>query len=202
MSYIPNSEKARRDMAVNMTNAIRNDLVKYGVSQTLFDDLDAKVIDLVAKMTANDVAHDDAQAARAAKDTAMVVMIKILRIVAQIIQNYPEITPELLEAAGLHEHDKIPTPIVLYVPDSLTAEGDDKGDNRLRWKAGENKPHIMYAVEAKIDPSPDFVMIDVVTKTNYVHKGQTPGVRVSYRVRAKKNEAVSAPSNVATVYEV
>jgi len=200
-SYIPNKEKDRRDFAVNMANAIRNDLIKYGVSQGVFDDLDAKVTGLVDKMTASEVAQDAAQAATAAKEMAMKAMLTALRITAQIIQNYPEITPDLLEAAGLPVHDTIPTPVVLYTPEALTAVANDKGESHLDWKAGENKPRTMYAVEGKISPATEFSLIDVVTKTGYIHKEQTPGVRVSYRVRAKKDEEVSSASNVATVYE-
>ncbi len=200
-SYIPAKDAELRDFAVNFNTVVREHLADFNITQEQSDALDTKVQDFVAKLSAHQVAKDEAQAATANKNESRSSTEKDLRDIAQIIQNVPNISPGLLELAGLPVHDTTPTPVVPVQPESLEANGEDTGENHLNWKAGDNKPRTLYVVEAKIGESPDFVMVDVVTKTKYIHQKQTPGVRVSYRVRAKRGEQVSAPSNVATVYE-
>ena len=53
----------------------------------------------------------------------------------------------------------------------------------------------------KTGESTTYTMVDVVTKTKYDHKNQTPGVKVSYRILAKRGEKLSGHSNIATVYD-
>ena len=59
----------------------------------------------------------------------------------------------------------------------------------------------MYVIEALLGDTNGFQMVDVVTDTKYIHKGQTPGVMIVYRVRAKRGDNLSIPSNEAAVYE-
>ncbi len=198
--FIPNTVAGRRDFAINLANAIQPDPVKYGLTTDQYDELHAAATDYSLKISENQAAQDEAQAATAARRTSGKNLVKVIRKDVRIIQSLPGITPQLLEAAGLPVHDTIHTPRNVHQPQDLTAEGTPQDESILDWDAGENFPGTLYQIEAQKDVNVGFVMIDVVTKTKYHHKGQTPGVRVDYRVRAKRDGEVSIPSNVATVY--
>ena len=43
-------------------------------------------------------------------------------------------------------------------------------------------------------------IIDVVTSSAYDHTNQTPGVKSQYRIKAKRGDLESGPSNTAVVY--
>ena len=199
--YIPTRDGDFKEFSLKLVGVVKANLTAYGITLAQSDKLELKINDFVVKYGAHLTAKDAAQSATADKNDSRTLAEKDLREVAQIIQNFPEITPALLEAAGLPVHDTTPTPITPVSPESLEAYGDDNGENHLEWKAGDNKPGTIYVIEAKIDPNPEFALVDVVTKTKYIHKGQTPGVRVSYRVKAKRGDLISSPSNVAVVYE-
>jgi hypothetical protein len=42
--------------------------------------------------------------------------------------------------------------------------------------------------------------VDAVTATKYEHLGQTPGVRATYRIKARRRAVLSDPSNEAVIY--
>ena len=50
-------------------------------------------------------------------------------------------------------------------------------------------------------PGGAWTIIDTVTATSYIHEAQTPGVQVSYRVRAKRRTVFSPYFNAVTAYD-
>jgi hypothetical protein len=153
------------------------------------------------KYDAHLVAQNAAEAATGSKNESRKAFERNIRTIAGIIQANPDIPNSLREILELPVHDTTHSVVNPQTPEALQAYGTDEGVNHLDWKPGENKSGTMYVIEAKIGDELSFSMIDVVTKTKYDHKEQTPGVRISYRVRAKRGEKLSEHSNTATVYE-
>ena len=45
------------------------------------------------------------------------------------------------------------------------------------------------------------MQIGAPTATKFTHTGQTPGTEITYRVRARRRNVISSPSNIATLYK-
>lgn len=123
-----------------------------------------------------------------------------VRQLVRNIQVRPGVSDQLKKELGITVHDTEPTPIIPITPANLVAQGFETGVNQLKWSANGNKKGTQYVIEARYNDSSEWVLVDVILKTRYSHQNQTPGVRVFYRVRAKRTEFVSSPSNVAVVY--
>jgi len=85
-------------------------------------------------------------------------------------------------------------------PSDLVVTGTSDGTNSLKWKRGGNRQGTTFIIEAKIGNSENWVMIDAVTGASYKHKDQTPGVKIQYRIKAKRGEFESGYTNTAVVY--
>ncbi len=116
------------------------------------------------------------------------------------IQLIPGLPDSLRAALNITIKDKIPSPLVPHQPEDLKAEGSPAGVNYLDWKKGDNKSGMVYVIESRSKDEADFRLVDMVTATRYQHKGQTPGKFMIYRIRARKGDNYSIPSNEASVY--
>ncbi len=197
---IPRRDNDFNSFATHLIGVVKANPAAYGLTQEQADKVDLKIVDFVAKLAALVSAKDLAKSATAEKNVSRQDAEKNLREIIQIIYNFPDITEGLLETAGLFVHDTTPSPINVADPVGLKVESDENGDNSLNWSAGDNKPGTMYVIEIKRDPAVKFSFVDVVTKTKYIHKNQPAGVRTSYRIKAKRGDQVSSPSQVVIIY--
>jgi hypothetical protein len=106
----------------------------------------------------------------------------------------------ILEELGLSVNEGNSGGSTPSAPLDLVATGTSDGTNSLKWNRNGNRQGTTYIIEAKSGDSNDWVMIDAVTRANYKHTNQTPGVKIQYRVKAKRGDSVSGFSNVAIVY--
>jgi len=198
--YIP----ARDSEFQNFSNNFAKQATEHQADLFLTVEQTAKLTtsstDFDAKYDAHLLAQNAAEAATGDKNESRKSFEKEIRSIAGIIQANPDIPNNLREILGLPVHDNIHTHIHPQIPQDLYAEGSPTGVNHLNWEAGENKPGTMYVVEAMQAGEKDFSFVDVVTKTKYDHKGQTPGVMITYQIKAKRGDEVSQPSNNAVVY--
>jgi len=201
MPLIPNRDNDFENFGIKLGSAVAANPAVYGLTQPQADKIVTKMTNFSTKLSASDTARDLAQSATAEKNESRSDAEKDLREIIGIIYKFPDITPALLEAAGLPVHDNTHTTIVPVEPEELEAKADDKGNVYLNWSAGGNKQNTMYVVEFKRDPAAEFSFVDVVTATKYVHKGQPAGIRTSYRVKAKRGDLVSNPSQVVVLFE-
>lgn len=110
------------------------------------------------------------------------------------------VSNSLIEQAGFNVDDGVKTTTAPITPTSLVVTGTSDGTNTLRYNRNGNKPGTLFMIEAKIGDSDVWVLIDTITITKYEHKNQIPGVKIQYRVKAKRGNVVSTASNVAVVY--
>jgi len=81
----------------------------------------------------------------------------------------------------------------------MIAEGFSSGTTVLNWTRAGNPSGTDY-IEGQFGTSTTWTNVGHTSKTTFRHTGQTPGVRVVYRVRAQIGDAISEPSNEAIVY--
>jgi hypothetical protein len=199
-NFIPRRDPEYLNWLDILAKGVAADPASFNVPQAKSDALTAASLDFDTKYHTHLGAQDKATAATKGKNTSRDASEVIVREVAGTIQANSNVTPEQKENLGLPVHDTIHSVVHAHTPENLKFEGGSDGVNRGDWDAGENPQGMMYSVEAQYAEDQPFVLVDVVKKTSYNHKGQTPGVRITYQVRAKHREELSSPSNAATVF--
>ena len=104
-------------------------------------------------------------------------------------------------AMGFDADDLTVSSIAVQSPADLSVKGVSNGINTLKFNRNGNKQGTIFLIEAKIGDAAEWTIVATTTKTGFEHKGQKPGVKVLYRVRAQRGEEISEPSNEAVVYE-
>lgn len=106
----------------------------------------------------------------------------------------------LIEQAGFNVDEGGRSSTAPNSPLDLVVTGSSDGVNRLKWVRNGNPQGTLFFIEAKIGNSDKWEIVDTVTVAKYEHVNQTPGVKIQYRIRAKRGTVESQPSNTATVY--
>jgi len=106
----------------------------------------------------------------------------------------------ILEELGLNVNEGNSGGSTPAAPSDLVVTGTSDGTNSLKWNKSGNRQGTTFIIEAKSGDSGEWVMIDAVTSSVYKHINQTPGVKIQYRVKAKRGDLVSGFSNIAIVY--
>lgn len=106
---------------------------------------------------------------------------------------------EELRLVGLEPRKEraLTTPLA---PSELLATPSADGINRLTWKRGDDVDSTLYDIEAQTGNSPDFALVYTTGARRFDHKNQTPGVKITYRVSARRRGISSGFSNLAQVY--
>jgi hypothetical protein len=88
----------------------------------------------------------------------------------------------------------------VYQPFDLSARGFENGENHTKWKRNGNPSYRNFTVEYRIGDTGAWLIAGTTRKTSFIHKNQTAGVKIYYRVYAHSDDAQSAHSNTAVVY--
>lgn len=115
-------------------------------------------------------------------------------------KNNDNVSDSLLEKLGFDARESNSSATPVTAPKELSVSGSSDGINRLKFNRNGNKQGTLFYIHAKIGDSSQWILVDVITNTAYEHKNQTPGVKVQYKVTAKRGETESAASNTAIVY--
>ena len=198
--YIPHGDADFKDYSTNFTKQIALHQAELPITLEESDKLTVDSDDFNTKFEDHIMAQDAAQGATGNKNEAKSTLMEIIRDLAAKIQADKTVSNNLRNILGLPVHDTIHSLVHPHIPQDLFAEGTATGVNKLDWEAGENKAGVLYVVEAMKENEKDFSFVDVVTKTKYDHKNQTPGVMITYQIKAKRGDEVSQPSNNAVVY--
>lgn len=155
--------------------------------------MNTKIADNISKKDAAKASTSALNAERKSGDELVSELKAMMRLAKMPSEKFLEI--------GLDADDVVQTPSAPQTPLDLLVEGFSNGNNNLKFNRNGNKQNTIFNVEAKIGGAADFVIVGSTTKTTWVHKNQTPGVKVVYRVRAQRGDDYSDYSNPATVYE-
>jgi hypothetical protein len=152
----------------------------------------------------NDVEAKKAALASAVdtKDATKDAIIQKLRIVVNKIQANPAVAPALKSQLGISTHEGGHYPQHPIPPSELLAELLPDGSIELDWSRNGNSPGTQFVIEYSIPPNTQWILLNVITKTSYVHSGHPVGLPIQYLVKARKGDETSGPSNIAVVNAV
>ena len=125
-----------------------------------------------------------------------------VRGIVRRIQSNAAVAPALKASLGINPRTAVKNHAPPVTPTGLTAEGFRTGVNRLNWNRTGNKPNTIFVVQAQIGASAEWVEVGSKNATKFDHIGQTPGVKVAYRVLATRADMASVPSPSVTLYSV
>lgn len=173
-----------------LTTLVNADIIAL---TTLKTDIDAAIADAIAKQEA-------AEAAIAFRNTKLDLLnigtesrvLKVFSIVG--------LSTSLQDQLGLPAFDIQPTPVQPITPTGLAVLGFGDGTNKLSWNTAGNAARTNYIIEFRVGPTGPWQFLNTTTRSKYDHTGQTPGVRLEYRVKAKRPAGESNYSNIAVVY--
>jgi hypothetical protein len=198
--YIPKPDQEAAAYLDTMVDALEANEVAYGFIAGDFAAVRVLHTAFVDALEASNTKKGEAQIAVASKDAARLDLEAALRPLVAQIQVNPVVEDAARVTAGIPIRDTTRTFSNPITPTDLVATADAAGTNSLKWDDAGNATGIQYVVEGKVGNAAVFSTVDVVTARTYRHTGQTPGVKVEYRVRARRGNAISDPSNVAVVY--
>lgn len=188
-----------RDLLNDIFTKADGNAATYGLTQDLVDEAQTRHDAIVGKI--------NGQVAKKAEAKASTTALNLERKTGndfvshlKIQMRAAEVAPEKFVEIGFDEDDLVPSPIAVFTPSELVVNGFSNGTNALNFNRNGNQPHTIFSIEAKIGDAADYVIVGTTTKTNFKHLNQTPGVKVTYRVRALRGEVFSEYSNTAVVY--
>ena len=160
----------------------------------------ALLADFDGAMTSLYAARNAHLSATSAKDAARARFTSEIRELVREIQGAPNVTTPLALALGLKPRKVPRVKSAPAAPQKLTAKAAPNGVHTLQWQRMGNKPNTTFEIEAQTGDSAAWQIVGSVTATRFTHYGQVPGVKITYRVTARRAKMVSAASNLATVY--
>ena len=149
----------------------------------------------------NDVEAKKAALASAVdtKDATKEAILQKVRVIVNKIQANPAVTPALKSQLGISTHEGGHYPVHPVPPNELVAELLPDGNIELDWSRNGNAPGTQFVIECCILPAVNWNLLNVVTKTSYIHVDHPLGKPVQYQVKARKGTETSGPSNIAIV---
>lgn len=175
---------------LDVLNLTANDLAPLQTSQ---ETLRTKIAASIAQRAAAFASTIERRNARTSAATN-------LRLLQSKIKTNPALPPQLATQLGIKSNSGRTQSLTPQTPADLVVTPDVNGTNTLRWKAGGNKRGAIYVVEARVGSATEFTFVNNSTRLSFAHTGQSLGISVSYRVKAQRNDKVSAYSNEAVAY--
>lgn len=188
--------------------AIFNDMVTIYTNNK--GELDLTVDEVSAFDTAKSALNDDILDFQIKKDAfdAAAAKLKQSHLTAaemaesrnKVIKADKAISIPLKASLGINVDTSNAVSSPLVPPSELVVVGFDNGINKLSWKRNGNARWTQFLIEFRTGETGAWQVLDAVTATRYEHAGQTPGIKVYYRVYAKRSNQKSGNSNVAVAY--
>jgi hypothetical protein len=138
-------------------------------------------------------------AATTAKDTARTKVLDKTRKMTNKVKGEDDVPPALKRELGITIPEASTRNTLLPVtPADLVANLKTDGSVELYWLSNGNTTRTQYILEMQPDQSQAWTVVDVVSKTSFLHKEPPPAVDLKYRVSARRRGEISPPSNTAT----
>ncbi len=165
------------------------DVATLGALRTAFED----------KLAALAVAKAAVATATAEKDAARGALEATLRPLVQRAQASPVTTDDNRRLAGIPVRDNVRTSSAPIPPSQLVAAAEGSSGALISWNSNGNASGILYVLEKRVNNVGEWLLVNVLAPTKFRITGLAPGVRVDFRVRARRGQVDSEPSNVATI---
>lgn len=156
-----------------------------------------------ALSTARQNVEDKRKAAEASvedKDIKKRAVVTTARDLNRYIQGQPGVKDNIKTDLGLSVRKPHPKPVKPVTPADLKVVTDWSGFNALKWKSGGNTSGVLYEVQALFGDAAEWTVIATTSVRSFTHHGVTPGMRIEYRVAAKRRTDYSGYTDVAVAY--
>lgn len=141
----------------------------------------------------------DAKGATDNKNEKKSVLQDNIRALAKQIQGKPGVPDSLKVQLGIKSANPTPPSPNPVPPIDLSSETIAGSAVRLKWNRNGNSQTTIFMLEASAFTDKDFVIVDSTTKTTIDTTFRIPSGATFFRVKAKKNDQTSDPSNVVAV---
>jgi hypothetical protein len=199
-NYLPTKETELAVWLSNFVTVANANLVALGLVaadltpvSTLQPTFTANINDVEAKKAALASAIDT-------KDATKELVIQKVRVVVNRIQANPAVTVALKSQLGISTKDGGSVPQHPLAPNQLVAELLPDGSIELDWNRNGNGPGTQFVIEYRALPSANWQLLNVITKTSYIHSGLAIGAGIEYRIKARKGNETSVPCNTAVIH--
>jgi hypothetical protein len=183
-----------------LNTVVGANLAGFGVVVGDLADTIAAKTDIDALIIANDLAQDAAKASTAALSAGLASGQGSGRALIRLTNGKAVATPDLIVAAGMKVKDTDPTAINPVAPSDLVVTARADGTHFMQWKANGNKSGTLYLPHVKVGDATAWTLLEPTTKTSFQHTGNTPGVKATYMVKARRRDITGPESNIAVVY--
>ncbi|MCX6153734.1 MAG: fibronectin type III domain-containing protein [Candidatus Kapabacteria bacterium] len=198
--YIPKPDPNFQDWLGNFITVANANLVALGLLSTEMTQLSTDKSDFDTAITDNETKRAAAKAATERKKVVRGTAETYARALVKRIQAKVGVPTELKAQLQITVPGSTPpTPPIPFPPMDLVANVVGSGTYELTWKRNGNSTNTLFAIEAIIGGSHDWVGVITTSKTSYIHQGNIPGVKIIYQVRAQKGTTFGPPSNIAVV---
>ncbi len=198
--YIPNADRQFKDWLNNFIDVANVNLTLLGLSTTEMTSLVSEKDNLDKGISASETATAAAKAATEKKKIARKKVEATTRAFVKRIQAKPDVLANVKKQLQITVPGNTPAPPpVPYAPIDLIANIIGSGTNELTWKRNGNRNSILFVVEALVEGETEYKSVFTSLKTNFVHSGNKPGAKITYRIRAQHGTTLSLPSNEAVI---
>ncbi len=191
------------EFAVWLANLIKKATVNkiiLKLSDTQISALDAKLVAFNESLALKQQKKEESVAQTALVKNQRKNLNKDVGLMNNSFKGIDGLASNILEELGLNANEGSFGGSTVSTPLDLVATGTSDGVNSLKWKRNGNRQGTTFIIEAKIGDANVWTMIDAVTSSTYKHKNQIPGVKIQYRVKAKRGDSESGYTNIAVVY--
>lgn len=173
---------------------------ELGLTQTELDKLEADLLEFNAGLNLKQQKKEESIAQTAFVRGKRKNINTDIGLFNNKLKSISGLASNIVEEIGFNVDDNSLTKVTPNTPNSLVVTGTSDGINHLKWNRAGNRQGTMFVIEAKIGTSESWTIINTVTSARLEHINQTPGVKATYRVKAKRGDLESGYSNVALVY--
>lgn len=133
------------------------------------------------------------------KDATKSNIIIDVRLLVNKIQAKPDVPTALKAQLGISTRDGGTQPAHPIAVTDLVAKLTPDGSIELSWNRNGNSPTTNFMIEYIDETVNDWKLLDVVSKTTYLHKGHPLSIPIKYIVKARRVDEISSASNIAYI---
>lgn len=172
---------------------------QFSLTATIAGQMSAAASNFQSAVTAVNETEAVYRAAVQAQANARAALQSVFQSNLAVSYASPSVSNEKLASAGLPPRTERSSFVSPTTPLEFLADAFSNGSVKLKWKRNGNTSSTVFNIEAKTeDGAWELVWSGTQSKTTF--SNYAPGVEVSFRVYASKNDEFSEASNIAVIY--
>lgn len=196
-NYIPDGEAQFYTWLQKFSSECAENATALGLTPTELLEIQTQAETYAYSYSIQLAAKDALKGATAVRTTDRKNATAVVRAFAKEFKANPAISQQLLGDLGILS-SSTSGPVVKVT--DLNVVGCDDGDNRLTWDRNGNADGTTFIIEFSKNAGTTWTFAGAVSKTNFIHEGQTPGQTTWYRVTSNRASVSSGPTAPKAVY--